>query len=152
MLKGKLIHPQILEALGRAGHSSQILIADGNYPCATRLGPRASLVHLNLAPGVVTCAQVLEALVTAVPIEAACVMQYPTQGTNALAAEPPVWAEFRQALADAGASVELQPLERFGFYEAAGGPDVVLTIATGEQATYANLLLTIGVIRPGGQR
>jgi L-fucose mutarotase/ribose pyranase (RbsD/FucU family) len=35
MLKGTLIHPQILEALGRAGHGSQILIADGNYPIAT---------------------------------------------------------------------------------------------------------------------
>lgn len=31
MLKSCLLHPEILEALGRAGHSSKILIADGNY-------------------------------------------------------------------------------------------------------------------------
>ncbi len=146
MLKGALIHPQILEALGRAGHSSQVLIADGNYPFATRLGPKATLVNLNLSPGVVSGVQVLQALVTAIPIEGALVMQYPTDGPNALP-EPPVWAEYRTILATAGAAVELLPLERFAFYEAAGSPNVVLTIATGEQATFANLLLTIGVIR-----
>src|SRR6478609_10190670 len=32
MLRHHLIHPQINEALGRAGHHSIILIADGNYP------------------------------------------------------------------------------------------------------------------------
>jgi L-fucose mutarotase len=147
MLSGKLIHPQILETLGRVGHSSQVLIADGNYPFATRLGPRATLVNLNLSPGVVTCVQVLEALVTAVPIEAAFVMQYPIQGTDTLLVEPPLWSDFRRILSQAGLSVSLQPIERFAFYEAAGRPDVALTIATGEQATYANLLLTIGVIR-----
>ena len=152
MLKGTLIHPQILEGLGRAGHSSQVLIADGNYPCATRLGPRATLVNLNLSPGVVTCPQVLEALVTAIPIETAFVMQYPTEGPSALAAEPPVWKEFRRILSDAGLNVELQPLERFTFYDAAATPNLVLTIATGEQATFANLLLTIGVIRQRASR
>lgn len=146
MLKGKLIHPQILETLGRAGHSSQVLIADGNYPFASKLGPNARLVNLNLSPGVVTCPQVLEALVTVIPIEAAYVMQYATTGPHALRADPPVWNEFRKILHDAGADVELKPIERSEFYKTAGMPDVVLTIATGEQAVYANLLLTIGVV------
>jgi L-fucose mutarotase len=53
MLKSRLLHPEILEALGRAGHSSKILIADGNYPFATQLGPGARLVSLNLSPGLV---------------------------------------------------------------------------------------------------
>jgi D-ribose pyranose/furanose isomerase RbsD len=30
MLKSRLLHPEILEALGRAGHSSKILIADAS--------------------------------------------------------------------------------------------------------------------------
>ena len=147
MLKGTLIHPQILEALGLAGHSSRILIADGNYPFATKLGPNARLVSLNLSPGLVTCPQVLEALVTAVPVEAAAVMQYETTGPYALRAEPPVWNEFRRILQGAGASVTLQPLERHEFYRAGGTPEVILTIATGEMAIFANLLLTIGVVR-----
>ena len=62
MLKGKLLHPQILDALGRAGHLSKVLIADGNYPFSTRLGPRAAAVYLNLSPGRVNCVETLEAL------------------------------------------------------------------------------------------
>ncbi len=61
MLKSCLLHPEILEALGRAGHSSKILIADGNYPFATQLGPNARLVSLNLSPGLGNITQVLEA-------------------------------------------------------------------------------------------
>jgi L-fucose mutarotase len=147
MLKGTLIHPQILEALGRAGHGSRILIADGNYAFGTRLGPNARLVSLNLSPGLVSCLQVLTALVTAVPIESAAVMQYETTGPYALQAEPPVWGEFRRILQGAGASAALQPLERHEFYRASGTPDVILTIATGEMAFFANLLLTIGAVR-----
>ena len=41
MLKTPILHPQILAALGRAGHSSKILIADGNYPFHTKRGPSA---------------------------------------------------------------------------------------------------------------
>ena len=37
--------------------------------------------------------------------------------------------------------------ERFAFHDAAGTPDVCLTIATGDQRIYANLLLTIGVVQ-----
>lgn len=148
MLKGKLIHPEILAAIGRAGHGSKILIADGNYPVRTKLGPNAERVHLNLAPGLVSCTQVLETLVTAVPIEAAEVMQYATQGPYALDAEPDIWADFRSILSGAGYEIPLQRIERFQFYKVAGAPDVALTIATGEQRIYANLLLTIGVVMP----
>jgi len=55
--------------------------------------------------------------------------------------------EYRKVLAGAGTAMELTPLERFAFYEAAAARDVCLTIATGEQKIYANLLLTIGVVR-----
>jgi L-fucose mutarotase len=148
MLKSTLLHPQMLEALGRAGHSSKVLIADGNYPASTRLGPNAKLVNLNLMPGVVSCTQALEALTSAVPIEAAAVMQYATTGPYALDGDPPIWAEFCTILDEHGAKVKLEPIERFAFYDAAGAPDVALTIATADQRIYANLLLTIGVVMP----
>jgi L-fucose mutarotase len=38
MLKHKLIHPTINAILGAAGHHSTILIADGNYPAASKRG------------------------------------------------------------------------------------------------------------------
>jgi L-fucose mutarotase len=144
MLKGKLIHPQILEALGRAGHGSQVLIADGNYPASTKLGPKATLVNLNLSPGLVSCTQVLEALVTAIAVEAAAVMAVPS-GQK----EPEIWADFRKVLNQAtGQQLKLEEIERFKFYDTAGTPNIALTIATGEQRIYANLLLTIGVVLP----
>ena len=139
MLKSRLLHPDILRALAGAGHGSQVLIADGNYPCSTTAGPNAEIVYLNLAPGLVTATDVLAAIAGAVPIEAAHVMQ------TADGAEPPIFAEFRSLL---NHQVEIQPVERFAFYEAAGNLSVALVIATGEQRIYANILLTIGVVPP----
>jgi L-fucose mutarotase len=147
MLRHQLLHPKINEVLGRAGHHGKILIADGNYPASTTLGPNAELVSLNLSPGLVTCAQVLAALVTAIPIDIANTMQPETSGAYAMNSDPPVWAEFRQIFKSAGLPVELQPIEKWDFYEAVRTPDHVLTIQTADQGLFANLLLSIGVRR-----
>lgn len=146
MLKGSLIHPDILRALGRAGHGSQVLIADGNYPADTTLGPNAELVSLNLSPGIITATQVLAAVASAVPIEVATVMATLTEAPYAMAEPPLIWSEFAEILAAAGFSDGLQQIERFSFYQAARSPDVALTIVTAEQRIYANVLLTIGVV------
>lgn len=137
MLRYQLIHPDILQALGTAGHGSKVLLADGNYPFTTGSNPQAKRVYLNVAPGLVTVPQVLGALVSAIPLERAEVMQ------TADGSEPPIWNEFRGLL---GPDLPLVPLERFAFYDAGRHPDVALVIATGEQRVYANLLLTIGVV------
>ncbi len=145
MLKHTLIHPKINEILGRAGHHGKILVADGNYPASSTLGPNAELVSLNLSPGVVTCAQVLAALVTAIPIEKANTMMYETTGPYALSEDPPVWAQYKKILADAKVNVPLEPVEKWDFYKAVATPDLVLTIQTADQQRFANLLLSIGV-------
>ena len=138
MLTFRLLHPEVLRALGEAGHGSRVLLADGNYPVATRTPERARRVYLNLAPDLLRVTDVLAVLVDAIPIEAAHVMS-PASGD-----EPPVFAEFRRLLP----GMELSSLSRFDFYEAAEAPDVALAIATGERRIYANLLLTIGVVAP----
>jgi L-fucose mutarotase len=145
MLRHKLIHPKINEILGRAGHHARILIADGNYPASSAIGPRAEVVSLNLMPGVVTAAQALEAVLSAVPIEAANTMGYERSGPYALSEDPPVWADFRRAIKGAGLKVELQPIEKWEFYKAVATNDHVLTIQTADQQRFANLLLTVGV-------
>jgi L-fucose mutarotase len=138
MLKTRLLHPEILAALGEAGHGAQVLIADGNYPLATRSNPDGYRVFLNLEPGKVTVTDVLSVLADAIPIEAAHVMG-PDDGS-----EPTIYADFRELLPDN----ELERLGRFEFYDMARGPDTALAIATGEQRIYANILLTIGVVMP----
>ena len=149
MLKHQLIHPQINEILARAGHHARILIADGNYPASTKIGPAAELVCLNLSPGIVTVAQVLRAVLSAVPIDHVNTMGIPADDPYAQQGEPPVWQEFRQVLAQSGLDAPLEPIQKWQFYEAVDSPDHVLTIQTGDQALWANLLLTIGVRRPG---
>ena len=145
MLKHRLIHPKLNEVLGRAGHHSKVLIADGNYPASSTLGPRSELVCLNLMPGVVTCTQVLEAVLSAVPVEAANTMMYETTGPYALTEDPPVWGQYRAAIRAAGLALDLAPIEKWDFYKAVCTPDHVLTIQTADQQRFANLLLTIGV-------
>ena len=138
MLKTRLLHPDILRALGEAGHGAQVLIADGNYPLVTRSNPAARRVYLNLAPGQLNVTDVLAVLAEAIPVEAAHVMG-PDDGS-----EPSIFEDFRALLPDVG----LKRLGRFEFYDLARGPDTALAIATGEQRLYANILLTIGVVMP----
>ena len=139
MLKGNLIHPQILSALGTAGHGATILIPDCNYPVVTGANPLAERVYLNLAPGLLTVTDVMEAVLSVTPIEAAHVMRRDD------GVEPSIYAEFRRLLPD---DIALTPLERFAFYDEAKKEDCCLVIATGEQRIYANIILTIGVLDP----
>ena len=135
MLQHTLIHPDILQTIGAAGHGSRILIADGNYPASMKRGANAKLIYLNLMPGLPSAVDVLDALLTAIPVEAAHVMK-PDDG-----ATPDIFRIFTARLVD----IKLEGLGRYEFYEEACGDDTCLIIVTGEQRIYANLLLTVGV-------
>jgi L-fucose mutarotase len=138
MLKTKLLHPYILAALARSGHSSQVLIADGNYPAASRSNPAAEKVFLNLMPGVVKTTEVLEALLDTIVVQEAAIMQI-SAGTEA-----PVVAEYKAMLPP---DIEVKSMERYAFYDAVCSPNTSLVILTGDTRRFANLLLTIGVVR-----
>jgi len=138
MLKQRLIHPEILEALGAAGHGSRILLTDANYPASTRLGDNAALVYLNLSPGKPAVTEVLEVILSAVPVEDALVME-PEEGPD-----PPVFEEFHKLLP----GLPITRCSRYEFYEEASSDDVCLQVVTGEQRLYANILLSIGVVAP----
>jgi len=144
VLKHQLIHPKINEVLARAGHHSRILIADGNYPVSTKRGPSAELVCLNLSPGVVTVAQVLRALLSAVPIDHVNTMGIPPADPYARKGEPPVWEEFRREINGARLKLKLEPIQKWDFSKQVESVDHALTIQTGDQALWANLLLTMG--------
>jgi L-fucose mutarotase len=148
MLKSQLLHPQITAALARAGHGSKVLISDSNYPHWTRRGPNAEVVYLNLSPGRLLATEVLAAILTAIPVERAEVMDHRGTGAHTLAADPAVWDEYRALLRQHAPEIrDLERIERFAFYDAAGTPDVCLTVATADERPFANLLLTIGVVR-----
>ena len=102
------------------------------------------MVSLNLSPGVVTVAQALRALITAVPVDHVNTMGIPPDDPYAQSGEPPVWEEYRRIVADAGLTMKLEPIPKWDFYEAVNSSDHVLTIQTGDQALWANVLLTMG--------
>jgi L-fucose mutarotase len=139
-----LIHPRITEILAQAGHHAKILIADGNYPASTKKGPNAEIVSLNLSPGVVSVAQVLRAILSAVVIDTVNAMGIPPEDPYAQKGEPPVWATIRAELAATGLDLKLEPIEKWDFYKQVESPDHILTIQTGERALWANVLLTVG--------
>lgn len=134
MLKGKLIHPDIMSALAYCGHGDKILIADGNYPLDSKTAD-AQLVYLGLMPGTPTVPQVLEALQSVINIEKAEVMD-PADGTT-----PEIFGTFREMLD----GMELDLLGRYEFYDACCDKNVRLAISTGEKRVFANLLITVGV-------
>jgi len=144
MLKTQLIHPEILAVLAASGHHSKVLIADGNYPAASKMGPNAKLVHLNLMPGLLSCNQVLEALLSAVELDEINTMQYVKDGPYGLTEDPPVWNDYRKTIKAAGLDMPLTPIEKWAFYDAVVNDDHVLTIQTGEKQGWANLILTLG--------
>ncbi|KTR09796.1 RbsD/FucU domain-containing protein [Curtobacterium luteum] len=137
MLRYTLTHRPTLSALASLGHGSKVLVADGNYPFATAMNPRAELVHLNWRPGVLDVDEVLTTLLDAVPFEAATVMTAPP--------DAPVAAHdgYRRIL---GPDVPLGTLDRFAFYDAVRAPETGLVIATGDQRSHANLLLEVGFV------
>jgi L-fucose mutarotase len=138
MLKLKLLHPDILMALGSNGHGAKILIADGNFPFSTGTPQHCRKVFLNFSPGLLTVTDVLKVLVHYVPVERALVMVPPDN------IEQPIHKEFKEIL---GSDIILKGEKRFEFYLESKSEDTCLAIATGETRRFANILLVIGSIK-----
>ena len=137
MLKTAVIHPKILEVLGRSGHFSQVVIADGNLPVATMAGPNSTTVHLNFRPGMIDAMSVLEGILAVCPIQGATVMEKPAQA-NAV-----MHQKYKELLGE----VTFDELERWTFYDKIREPATTLIIQTGEQRRFANIILTVGVVK-----
>jgi L-fucose mutarotase len=137
MLRHQLQHPEILRALAAAGHGSQVLITDSNYPVATEHGPNAKVVYLNLVPDVVTVTHVLSAVHATVPIEGAVGMTFPDGSL------PPIFEEYTAVLGG-----EPKGMRHVEFKAAGMSSAVCLHVATGDTRIYSCILLTIGYIAP----
>lgn len=141
MLKGRLIHPPLINALARMGHGSRILLADANYASDVLAPPSAERVYLNFAPGLLTATDILEVLLSAIPVEFAYAMRTDSGET------PSIVEVFRSLLP---AQTSLEILSRQPFYDAVRDPRTSVIVATGEQRLYANLLLSVGFINVDG--
>ncbi|ADK79936.1 RbsD/FucU domain-containing protein [Sediminispirochaeta smaragdinae] len=133
MLSGVCIHPGIMHMLSLCGHGDKILIADGNYPLSSKTG-NSEKVYLGLRRGLPTVPQMLEVLCQEINIEKAEVMK--PEGEL-----PAIFEEFGAHLN----GISLDGLDRYSFYQACCDPCLRLAIGTGEDRTFANILLTTGV-------
>ena len=142
MLFGPLIHPELLDALGRAGHGSKILITDGNYPHQTGAPAAARRIYLNLAPGLLTVSQILDVVKETIPIEEVALMVPADDAVGVERPESiPAHDEYRATMA----GTPFAEIKRWDFYEVAKSSDVTVFIQSADQRLYANVLLTVGV-------
>lgn len=149
MLKLPVTHPDLLAGLGRVGHLSTVLITDANYPHSTKPQPRAPVVWGNYRPGLLSGPAALELICDLVPIEAVTMMQPERSGAYAMTTEPPIWDRYREVLNErSDFRGNFTALQKPAFNELAVSPDLGLVFTTGEQALFANILLTIGVVQP----
>ncbi len=137
MLKTRIVHPELVQALAEAGHGARILLADANYATTVNINPAARIVYLNLTAGLLGTIDILKALIDTIPVESAMYM------ANEDDSKPAIINEYEKLLP----GIPFTGRERFAFYEEAKSDDTCLLIASGEQTPRANLLMTVGVVR-----
>jgi len=138
MLKLRLLHPDILMALGSSGHGAKVLIADGNFPLSTRAPEHCKKVFLNLSPDLLTVTDVLKVIKDYIPVET-CVLMVPPDEV-----EHPIHKEILEIL---GPDIAIKRERRFEFYREVKSENTCLAIATGETRRFGNVLIVIGNVR-----
>ena len=136
MLKCGITHPELIKALAAAGHGSNIVIADGNFPADIGVPENASKVFLNYKPDTPKVPEVLEAVLQMVNIEAAMA---PVRDDML---DVPVFPEYRALLPE---DIELQKLTRWDFRATCMAPETGLLIQTGDLRLYCCIILTVGI-------
>src|SRR5690242_20169058 len=115
MLKGidPALGPDLLAILRAMGHADEIVIADSNFPAA------ANAKRLIRADGI-SATRIARAITQIMPIDdfvpnAAFRMEVTGKPDEV----PPIIGEFATILKAAGYRGEIEPIERFAFYERA---------------------------------
>ena len=142
MLKGidPVLGPDLLAILRAMGHADEIVIADANFPAA------ANARRLVRADGI-TATRLARAITSIMPIddfERTAAFRMAVTGSSEI---PPIIFEFNTILKAAGYKGDIQPIERFAFYERATKAYAI--VASGEDRLWANLILKKGVVPPG---
>ena len=131
-----IINPDLLKALAEAGHGSNILIADGNFPADIGVPERTTKVFLNYAPDKPRVTDVLEEVLKLVNVESAVVAVRDDMK------DTPIMAEFQELLPE---DVKIEKIKRWDFRAACMAPETGLLIQTGDLRLYGCILLTVGI-------
>jgi len=141
MLKGisPLISPELIKVLMEMGHGDEIVLADGNFPCASHAR------NLVRADGL-TVPQLLDAILQLFPLDT--YVAAPVSLMEVVPGDPVVpviWDEFREIVYKYEPGTQIEHIERFAFYERAKKAYAI--VSSSESAIYANVLLKKGVVK-----
>lgn len=137
MLLNNLVNPEIIGAVARCGHKDKILISAGNFSLQTRANPDAKHIYLSLTKGTPTSTQILDAILTVCPVEAATVIGVKN--------DPP--CEAHQDYTKSLGGMELEVVSPDEFYAMAGEKVVQVAIQSGDYRPFSNILLQVGCSR-----
>ena len=136
-----LISPQLLKVLCEMGHGDEIVLADANFP-AESIAQNNQIIRAD-GLGIV---DLLNAILPLFPLD-----PYTDKSFIVMAVEqrdgdyrPEIWTEFEEVLAKHEPDFKMTFMNRFDYYE--HSKKAYAVIATGEKATYANVILKKGVI------
>jgi D-ribose pyranase len=125
MKRAGLIHPRLLAAIGRLGHTDEVIVCDAGFPIPRGI-PR---IDLGYRAGMPPFLDVLETLLAEIVVEGAVV---------ASEAAPDLAGRIGAAV-----GVEPERVPHAAFKERGRGARLV--IRTGEFTPYANVILVCGV-------
>ncbi|HEU0256714.1 MAG TPA: RbsD/FucU domain-containing protein [Microbacteriaceae bacterium] len=134
MLKGldPLLTGQLLQILDEMGHSDTIVVTDAHFPAASLA------TRLIALPGVGS-PEVVRAICSVLPLDQAPTLALMTSASGEVL---PVHSEL---MAAAGvAQRDTRFVDRFAYYDEAKAAFAI--VRTGERRTYANALLSKGVV------
>lgn len=136
-----IIGPELLKILDEMGHGDEVVIADGNFPCASMNG-RVIRMDGHGVP------EVLEAILSLFPLDHASrnvILMSVSPGDDV---KTPIWGTYATLCSAGDVHYKgYQTIDRFAFYECAKHAYAV--IATSERALYANILLKKGIVSAG---
>lgn len=136
----KILSPELVKTLMKMGHGDTIVLADGNFPSDT-CGQRVVSADGHGVP------ELLDAILELFPLDVKYsetpvgLMEVVSGDTTV----PDIWNDYKAILdKHYDKRPDIQFIERFEFYERAKKAYAV--VATGEEAIYANIILTKGVV------
>jgi L-fucose mutarotase len=138
MLKGipSILSPDLLKYLMEMGHNDEIVIADGNFPAASKA---RRIIRADGHDVVV----LLNAILKFFPLDEKGISIGALMKTND-GSKPPIWDKFYEELKKGKYKKQLEMLTPNEFYDRA--EKAYCVIATSETALYANILLRKGVV------
>lgn len=144
MLRGipEILSPDLLKILSEMGHSDTLIIADGNFPAASK-GKNGIVIRCD-GHGV---PEILDAILKLIPLDTYVekpVKLIEVDGGHKV--ETPIWDTFNEIISkyDERGKDAVEAIERFEFYERSEKAYVI--ISTGERALYACISLQKGVL------